>query len=340
MNDNSLLVPDNSSQNAVELVTAQAQHNAAHPLEAANLQQHLGSFIGAVVQAASKSDNTQRAYYTGLATFFEFLSGDQRELLERLGWYPLAVVERVPGQKANWHIRGQAVVVRLVQSSTLDRYREWLLVKNPDLSPATLSHRLNVVRTMLRVAMRDSILLGEQSTNMGLTPYKSRQNTNRRTTGRRLSANEVKLLKQTIKQIGRTAYNRAKDERKSLALNKPARDLAIVNIMLYMGLRTIEIRRILLEDFFIDQGKWNLMIHGKGDKDRVLPVHPEALKSIQDWISQANRHMDTHLVLGSGRDPLILQLAPDGTHFKLYPWEESCTSIPGNVRRCLRDCQL
>jgi len=312
MNDNSLPVPINQSAHAVELITSHAQQSSANPLEAANLSQHLGSFISVVVQAASKSDNTQRAYYTGLATFFQFLSGEHQELLERLNWYPLADVERVPGQKANWHIRGQAVVVRLVQSSTMDRYRNWLLEKNPDLSPATLSHRLNVVRTMLRVAMRDGILLGDQSTNMGLTPYKSRQNVNRKSTGRRLSGEEVKILKETIKQIGKMAYSRAKDSNKSLALNKPARDLAIVNIMLYMGLRTIEIRRILMEDFFIDQGKWNLVIHGKGDKDRVLPVHSEALVSIQDWISQANPQLETNLTLGTGKMNLFYNLRPTG----------------------------
>ena len=87
--------------------------------------------------------------------------------------------------------------------------------------------------------------------------------------------------------------------------------------MLYMGLRTIEIRRIILEDFFIDQGNWNLMIHGKGDKDRVLPVHPEALQTIQDWISQANQHLDQKLTLGTGKSHLFYNLRPSG-HISNY----------------------
>ena len=115
MNDKMILSPE-PGKRAVELVTDHAQQSAANPLESANIRQHLGAFIDSVVQAASKSENTQRAYYTGLATFFEFLSEEQQELLERIGWYPLASVVRYPGQKADWHIRGQAVVVRLVQS--------------------------------------------------------------------------------------------------------------------------------------------------------------------------------------------------------------------------------
>lgn len=314
---NSLLPIDESVKHAVELITSHAKQSVSNPLESSNVRQHLAIFIDSVVKAASKSANTQRSYYTGLATFFQFLSEEQKELLERIGWYPLAEVERIPGQKANWHIRGQAVVVRLVQSSTLDRYREWLLENNPERSTSTINHRINIVRTMLRVAMRDGILISEQSTNMGLKPYKTRQSANQKTTGRRLSANEVKTLKETIHRIGRGAYNRARDERKSLALNKPVRDLAIVNVMLYMGLRTIEIRRIRLEDFFMDQGRWNLLVHGKGDKDRVLPVHPEALKSIQDWISQANKHMTKRMSLGSGREHLFHNLRPSG-HISTY----------------------
>jgi integrase len=314
---NSLLPTDKSSKHAVELITSHAQQSVSNPLEAANVRQHLASFIDSVVTAASKSENTQRSYYTGLATFFQFLSEEQRELLERIGWYPLAEVERIPGQKANWHIRGQAVVVRLVQSTTLDRYREWLLENNPDLSSSTLNHRLNIVRTMLRVAMRDGILLGEQSTNMGLKPYKTRQTVNQKTTGRRLSAEEVRILKNTVRRIGRAAYNRAREERKSLVLNKTVRDLAIINIMLYMGLRTIEIRRIRLDDFYLDQGKWILLVHGKGDKDRSLPVHPEALKGIQDWISQANKHLTKRMALGAGKNHLFHNLRPSG-HISTY----------------------
>jgi site-specific recombinase XerD len=317
MDENSLLPLDNSSKHAVELITSHAKQSVSNPLEAANVRQHLALFIDTVVTAASKSKNTQRSYYTGLATFFQFLGEEQEDLLQRIGWYPLAEVERFPGQKANWHIRGQAVVVRLVQSSTLDRYRDWLLENNPGLSSSTLSHRINIVRTMLRVAMRDGILLGEQSTNMGLKPYKTRQTINQKTTGRRLSAEEVKLLRETVRQIGRSAYNRAREERKSLVQNKPIRDLAIINIMLYMGLRTIEIRRIHLEDFFMDQGKWNLLVHGKGDKDRSLPVHPEALKGIQDWISQANKHLTKRMALGAGKEHLFHNLRPSG-HISTY----------------------
>jgi site-specific recombinase XerD len=317
MDENSLLPLDNSSKHAVELITSHAKQSVSNPLEAANVRQHLALFIDTVVTAASKSKNTQRSYYTGLATFFQFLGEEQEDLLQRIGWYPLAEVERFPGQKANWHIRGQAVVVRLVQSSTLDRYRDWLLENNPGLSSSTLSHRINIVRTMLRVAMRDGILLGEQSTNMGLKPYKTRQTINQKTTGRRLSAEEVKLLRETVRQIGRSAYNRAREERKSLVQNKPIRDLAIINIMLYMGLRTIEIRRIHLEDFFMDQGKWHLLAHGKGDKDRSLPVHPEALKGIQDWISQANKHLTKRMALGAGKEHLFHNLRPSG-HISTY----------------------
>jgi site-specific recombinase XerD len=312
MTDN-LILPPEQGKRAVELITNHAQQSVSHPLESANVRQHLGVFIDSVVHAASKSENTQRAYYTGLATFFQFLSEENKELLEHIGWYPLAAVDRIPGQKASWQIRGQAVVVRLVQSSTLDRYRDWLLEHNPELSPATQNHRINVVRTMLRVAMRDGILLSEQSTNMGLSPYKARQTAPRKTTGRRLSTGEVNALKSTIRRIGRTAFERARPDRKSRALNKSIRDLAIVNIMLYMGLRTIEIRRIKLEDFFIDQGKWHLMIHGKGDKDRALPVHPEALESIQEWIRQANTQLlEKPLVLGTNKEYLFYNLRPSG----------------------------
>jgi site-specific recombinase XerD len=67
----------------------------------------------------------------------------------------------------------------------------------------------------------------------------------------------------------------------------------------------------------VDQGKWNLVIHGKGDKDRVLPVHPEALKSIEDWITQANKHLSYPLSLGTGKAHLFYNIRPTG-HISSY----------------------
>jgi len=56
------------------------------------------------------------------------------------------------------------------------------------------------------------------------------------------------------------------------------RDLAVTSLMLFCGLRSREVIRLRLQDIQLDEDQ--VRVHGKGDKDRILPLAPEARTSL------------------------------------------------------------
>lgn len=68
--------------------------------------------------------------------------------------------------------------------------------------------------------------------------------------------------------------------------DKPARDLAIVNLLLRTGLRTIEVVRANVEDITYKSGKRVLMVHGKGrdEKDSFVILTDKAYQPIEAYL--------------------------------------------------------
>jgi integrase/recombinase XerC/integrase/recombinase XerD len=64
------------------------------------------------------------------------------------------------------------------------------------------------------------------------------------------------------------------------------RDLAIVNLLLRTGLRTIEVVRANVEDIVYKGGKRVLLVHGKGrdEKDSFVILTDKAFKPIEDYL--------------------------------------------------------
>jgi len=61
-----------------------------------------------------------------------------------------------------------------------------------------------------------------------------------------------------------------------------ARDLAIVALMLLNGLRSMEVRGLLLEDLRF--GEAQLRVRGKGSRVRLVPLPPETIRILQCWL--------------------------------------------------------
>lgn len=62
------------------------------------------------------------------------------------------------------------------------------------------------------------------------------------------------------------------------------RDLAIVLLMLHCGLRSVEVARIEIGD--IDHRDRILVVHGKGARDRLLPIPDEAWDAVMAYIGE------------------------------------------------------
>ncbi|MBN2257076.1 MAG: site-specific integrase [Anaerolineaceae bacterium] len=61
------------------------------------------------------------------------------------------------------------------------------------------------------------------------------------------------------------------------------RDLSLVALMLFNGLRSQETIRIQLEDVLLSQAK--LRVRGKGNRERMVPLPSETMQTIQNYLA-------------------------------------------------------
>jgi integrase/recombinase XerC len=65
------------------------------------------------------------------------------------------------------------------------------------------------------------------------------------------------------------------------------RDMAIIKVFLYCGLRISELVNLDLED--INYQDQSIKFFGKGNKERYVPLHTEALDSVQRYLPARNK---------------------------------------------------
>jgi integrase/recombinase XerD len=61
------------------------------------------------------------------------------------------------------------------------------------------------------------------------------------------------------------------------------RDLSIVALMLFNGLRSCEVLSLKLEDLRFTQSQ--MLVHGKGNRERLLPLHSETIKLLETYLN-------------------------------------------------------
>lgn len=91
------------------------------------------------------------------------------------------------------------------------------------------------------------------------------------------------------------------------------RDKLIVRVLADGGMRREELSRITTKDLLEEGGKSYLLIHGKGGRDRKVPVAPSVARRLRKYISSRPKDVDsTQVFLG-------LKRRPDGTIRPLTP---------------------
>lgn len=73
---------------------------------------------------------------------------------------------------------------------------------------------------------------------------------------------------------------------------KGKRDRAILAVLLYHALRRAELCSLRVRDYAIRRGVQTLAVHGKGGKIRYLPVHPAAVRLIEEYLDAGNLRDD------------------------------------------------
>ncbi len=66
-----------------------------------------------------------------------------------------------------------------------------------------------------------------------------------------------------------------------LSRDEGVRDLAIIEVLYSCGLRVSELCGLRLTDLFLEEGY--VHVHGKGNKDRLVPISPSAIERLRAW---------------------------------------------------------
>ncbi len=110
-----------------------------------------------------------------------------------------------------------------------------------------------------------------QARLLGLQAYRARRPRTQQPVGRRLTASEVQALRDAV----------------DTTTAKGKRDRAILDVMLYAGLRREEVADLDLAAFRSDGGRWWMVFSGKGQKTRRLKVHDALYQSLSAWLEAA-----------------------------------------------------
>ena len=246
-------------------------------------QRPVGELVEELMAAAGRSEHTRRAYRTAVGMFFRFLESERGQLVphDLSQWKPFAEARTVPSAgkgrqgapRTEWVFNPPGMVLRLVDGGSADRFRAWR--ESEGDSPNTASARTAAVRSFLSVALRSGVLTVEQGQHLGIKPYRQRQVRDQKPVGRRLASSEVRALRSAC-------------SRDSI---KGKRDLAMIDAMLFLGLRREEVSSLKTEDFRLDGGRWWIHLQGKGRKTRRLKVHDLFYRSVTDWLAEIDRSL-------------------------------------------------
>jgi integrase/recombinase XerD len=74
---------------------------------------------------------------------------------------------------------------------------------------------------------------------------------------------------------------------------KGLRDRAILSVLLFHGLRREELTTLRVKDFGQQRrGVVHMLVHGKGGRQRFLPIHPETAKLVAHYLEQSGHAND------------------------------------------------
>jgi|GEM_PF-2570951 len=273
------VIPSDAAERAG--LAALADLSAVAPTAA--LRRPLAELVDATLSAAGRSEHTRRAYLTAAGLFLTYLDTARGAVIPAelaAAWRPFAIPGQ-DGRRATWAFNGPAAVLRLVDPSIVDGFRAAREAAGDGAETAAL--RVNAARTLLRVALRDGVLTDGQAQALGLTPYRAKQKRDVQPTGRRLTPAEVRSLRGAV----------------DVTTPKGKRDLAILDAMLYAGLRRDEAAGLDLTNFRQDGGRWWLVLTGKGQKTRRVKVADPFFRSLTAWQEAAG------LVIGLGAGGLF-----------------------------------
>lgn len=171
-----------------------------------------------------------------------------------------------------WWLPQHPDSIAALTPQTLAAYVRDQLAEQPPPTPATINHRLTVLRCLYRFHTQKE--LSPQSIQHS---YSTRSSLGYGTPHRRASRTlRVRQPERLIRPLSADEVARFWNSFHTF------RDLSLVALMLYDGLRSREVLQLRLADLRL--GEANILIQGKGNKQRLLPLPPEAIHAIQCYL--------------------------------------------------------
>ncbi|MFN3975355.1 MAG: site-specific tyrosine recombinase XerD [Dehalococcoidia bacterium] len=148
-----------------------------------------------------------------------------------------------------------------VDMGVLTRFVLWLLEKR--YTTTTLARRIAAVKSLLHFLVREGVLAANPAEDLG-SPKAGRH------LPKALSEEEVvRLLEAPGKEQTPEAL----------------RDRAMLELLYASGMRVSELTGLDLRDVNLREG--TVRCRGKGDKERVIPIHPTAVQALQAYLERA-----------------------------------------------------
>jgi integrase/recombinase XerD len=173
---------------------------------------------------------------------------------------------------AQWFSTASVKLSELNQSKLLD-YIRFQLSHQPRPAAQTINHRITVTHCLYRFHYGREIppkALGHESAHSRPSPF------SRLRTRRVLQRLRVKIPRHVVVPLSATEISAF------WSTFRTFRDLSLVALMLFNGLRSRETLSLKLEDLRLAQSE--MLVQGKGNRQRLLPLDPQTIKVIDSYL--------------------------------------------------------
>lgn len=158
--------------------------------------------------------------------------------------------------------------------------------------PHVQSYHDQLIDKGLSVSTRRTYL----ATIQGFLQWQDRQN---QTTDKHNWIDQIEIPKRP-RRLPPTALS-IEEVRQLIQASTSLRNRAILTVMYACGLRRSEVVALNVGDLFINRQQ--LLVHGKGNKDRIVPISPPAIQVVINYL-------DTREVSTGTDDPMFVALPP------------------------------
>jgi len=179
-----------------------------------------------------------------------------------------AAVQHVRGFALWWQaVYGYPFEIADLTEISLHTYRQHSL-DEAKISADTWNARLWALRILCKYAGRPELTEDLESKDRGFKPGRYRS----------LTTHEYRYLTNQLELRIRRAVTAYEHQARQ-------RERASVALMLYAGLRVEEVSLLDLDDITLNERSGSVRIrHGKGDKERILPLFPPVRKALASWL--------------------------------------------------------